>query len=85
MRGILYSTTSTGGTGGPADTQGCGTVFAVDVTTEIKTVLHSFQNVPDGCGPNRLINVGGILYGSTGSGGISPDDIGDGTLFEITP
>jgi hypothetical protein len=52
-------------------------------------VLHSFQNAPDGWDPAAgLINVNGVLYGTTsegGDGGRGCIHIGCGTIFAITP
>ncbi|HEX4080589.1 MAG TPA: choice-of-anchor tandem repeat GloVer-containing protein [Rhizomicrobium sp.] len=76
VNGTLYGTTFEGGT------DGVGTVFSVDPTTGTETVVHSFQNEPDGSYPYAgLIDVNGTLYGTTYDGGAS----GDGTVFSITP
>lgn len=81
--GTLYGTTSAGGAGGG------GTVFALDPNTGAEKVLHSFCpqqsfvcGVMDGNYPVAgLINVGGVLYGTTSSGGA----YGGGTVFTINP
>lgn len=74
--GNLYGTTSRGG--GPS---GGGTVFKITASGK-ETVLYRFAR-PPGDGANSyggLINVGGILYGTTENGGAS----GLGTIFNIT-
>ena len=69
--GILYGTTSRGGTGPCGDDfgPGCGTVFKVEGKKE--TVLHSFQNKSDGGYPtgSLISDKAGNLYGTTGVGG----------------
>jgi len=87
--GVLYGTTSLGGSSTVcAGIQpGCGVVFALAPPTSpdgawTETVLHSFNDTPDGAYPNPLtIGAGGVLYGSTYSGGT----FGYGTLFSLTP
>ena len=87
VNGKLYGTTLHGGS--DADCQDCGTVF--DVSTSGKErVLHSFKGLPDdGAYPSAgLINVNGILYGTTASGGSShcaKSGYGCGTVFRISP
>jgi uncharacterized repeat protein (TIGR03803 family) len=62
-----------------------GAVFAIDLKTGAETVLYSFcnrQNCTDGEGSDAgLIDVKGILYGTTYSGGAS----GQGTVFAVKP
>ena len=78
VNGTLYGTTSTGGANCPSGS-GCGTLFSVDSATGAETVLHSFG----GGGGNgsfpyaNVIEVKGILYGTTSSGGA----YGGGTVF----
>lgn len=80
VKGTLYGTTSEGGSG-CASTGGCGIVYTVSESGSEK-VLHRFAGYPDGAHPSApLIDVGGILYGTTSSGGTS----GSGTIFTITP
>ncbi len=66
----LYGTTEGGGSGY------YGTVFKVDARTGRETVLHSFTGGKDGEYPFTapLIEMGGLLYGSTMS-----------TVFQIDP
>jgi uncharacterized repeat protein (TIGR03803 family) len=74
--GTLYGTTETGGTFGD------GTVFSITLGG-METVLYSFgaNGQADGSAPGGLINVGGVLYGTTSSGGSG----GSGTVFAVTP
>jgi uncharacterized repeat protein (TIGR03803 family) len=72
---VLYGTTYSGGTHGE------GTVFAV-TSAGTERVLHNFdaQNSFDGAQPLAgLIDVDGVLYGTTSAGGY-----GWGTVFTIT-
>ncbi|HTT83626.1 MAG TPA: choice-of-anchor tandem repeat GloVer-containing protein [Rhizomicrobium sp.] len=72
--GILYGTTVFGG----AHRE--GTVFALDPTTGAETVLHSFGGRDDGQDAEAgLIDVKGMLYGTTRSGGTH----GWGTVFSV--
>lgn len=75
---VLYGTTSRGGA------YSGGTLFAIDLTTEVETVLHSFgSDSADGSYPTsgRLLLVNGILYGTTHGGGTD----GRGTVYSINP
>ncbi len=87
--GILYGTTSDGGTYGVCDIVGkgggytpCGTVFSI-TTSGTEKVLHSFGGTHDGLDPvASLIEVHGKLYGTTAYGG---HKVCCGTVFSITP
>ncbi|HEY3637408.1 MAG TPA: choice-of-anchor tandem repeat GloVer-containing protein [Rhizomicrobium sp.] len=90
VKGKLYGTTLGGGNTGC--TGGCGTVFSIDLATGSETVEYAFcslQNCVDGSGPissPALIDVDGVLYGTTGNGGAgSCNGMGCGTVFAITP
>jgi len=78
--GVLYGTTQYGGTSGN------GTVFSLTPPTQgtpwTETVLYSFAGT-DGANPSGAIAIGsgGVLYGTTASGGTS----GNGTVFSLTP
>ena len=74
--GTLYGTSESGGA------FDSGTVFSV-TTAGKETILHSFStNRTDGRNPSSaLVNVNGVLYGTTTDGGTN----GGGTLFSITP
>ena len=87
--GTLYGTTGAGGSGSCADGRyhGCGTVFSVTPGGAEK-VLHSFGGESDGENPQAgLVDVGGVLYGTTALGGAYTCTfycgIG-GTVFSIT-
>ncbi len=54
-----------------------GTIYRVDADGTV-SVIHNFHG-GDGSYPTSLINVGGVLYGTTAEGGA----YGGGTLFEI--
>jgi uncharacterized repeat protein (TIGR03803 family) len=69
--GMLYGTTAAGGTGTNCSSPytSCGTVFSI-TTTGIETPIYSFQGGTDGSAPfGTLLNVGGVLYGTTLTGG----------------
>lgn len=78
--GTLYGTTSTGG-GTGCTGPGCGAVFSVTPEGSEK-VVYAFGGPPsDGYYPNAgLINLGGLLYGTTSAGGA----IDAGTVFSLT-
>lgn len=84
--GNLYGTTSWGGKSSNCSSFGCGTVFELSPRsngTWSKTVLHDFQNTPDGADPegNLIFDAAGNLYGAT-----LGDTIRDyGTVFELSP
>lgn len=75
--GTLYGSTEAGGAFGD------GTVFKVNPSTGTETVLHSFKDdATDGGRPHaELINVGGMLYGTTSQGGA----FNAGTVFQLDP
>jgi uncharacterized repeat protein (TIGR03803 family) len=76
VNGALYGTTDIGG-----HCSDCGTIFKV-TPSGTETVLHRFTGGSDGYGPFAgLINLNGVLYGTTEGGGAS----GNGTVFTITP
>lgn len=82
VSGALYGTTKFGGMHCRGD--GCGVLFRVDPATGAETVVYSFQGTgTDGYSPNSgLINVGGILYGTTEFGGANGRY---GTVFKFDP
>jgi uncharacterized repeat protein (TIGR03803 family) len=85
LKGTLYGTTQNGGAiacGG--NQEGCGTVFSI-TTSGKETVLHSFGHSGDGQYPNAgLVDVNGMLYGTTSFGGAGCGSSGCGTVFSIT-
>jgi uncharacterized repeat protein (TIGR03803 family) len=52
-------------------------LLCLPVTAQVVTIQHSFSDTPDGASPLGLTLSGGLLYGSTSSGGSS----GNGSLF----
>ena len=76
VKGKLYGTTSSGGTG-PG-----GTIFKISTSGREK-VLHSFTLYLDGAVPvANLLDVKGSLYGTTQSGiGSGGENTGFGTVF----
>jgi len=93
VKGMLYGTTQLGGsntTCGYGGQSGCGTVFAIDLSTLKENILYSFcsqTNCTDGMFPvSNLIAVKGALYGTTENGGTNCQSTnGCGTVFAITP
>jgi uncharacterized repeat protein (TIGR03803 family) len=81
VNGALYGPTSGGGKYTQQDPSGCGTIFKITVSGT-KTLLYTFQGVPDGAIPYAtLIAVNKVLYGTTEVGG-TPNY---GTVFKIKP
>jgi uncharacterized repeat protein (TIGR03803 family) len=79
--GNFYGTTFYGGA------YGYGTVFKLDTAGKL-TVLHSFNNSPDGSTPiaGLVMDKTGNLYGTTvGGGDLSCGFGGCGTVFKLTP
>jgi uncharacterized repeat protein (TIGR03803 family) len=65
----LYGTTNLGGSRGCYYHNGCGTVFSI-TTAGKENWLYSFTGGSDGSYPDAgLVNVNGMLYGTTSSGG----------------
>ena len=84
--GVLYGTTSAGGTAK------LGTVFMLTQpkagTAWTHTVLHSFTGSGDGALPEGglIMDASGALYGSTSAGGdITNCSRGCGTVYKIVP
>lgn len=79
--GTLYGTTGYGGASANC-AAGCGTVFSLNPKTGTEQVLYSFRSNPDGALPLAgLIDVGGMLYGTTSLGGSASS----GTVFSLDP
>src|SRR5690349_20457105 len=87
--GVLYGTTSEGGSCGVGF--GCGTVFsltppALPGGAWTETVIHSFDS-PNGDGkyPTAGVTLGddGVLYGTTYHGGGT--GFGTGSVYSLTP
>jgi uncharacterized repeat protein (TIGR03803 family) len=90
--GVLYGTTTNGGASttvcGVGPPSGCGTVFSLTPPSLpggawTQSVLYSFTDSPDGASPvaNVVIGSGGVLYGTTPSGG----PLNQGIVFSLTP
>ncbi len=74
---FLYGTTYAGGA------YGAGTVFKVDRSSGAETVIYSFTGGNDGAGPqSALLPHGGLLYGTTTTGGIGG---AGGVIYTIDP
>ena len=75
--GMLYGTTSTGGT------ENLGTIYRYDPGTGTETVLYNFKGYPaDGSVPaGTLLIRGGAIYGTTTYGGPGCGAPGCGTVF----
>lgn len=87
VNGTLYGTTvNGGGSGCTGSSRDCGTLFSIS-TSGAEKVLHSFSYDPDGTKPMmRLLNVNGMLYGTTASGGRGCPKSGScGVVFAVTP
>ena len=81
LAGTLYGTTEAGGA------MGFGTVFAVTLAGA-ETVVFSFQGGKDGNDPDHagLIDVDGMLYGTTAyGGGVQCQNGSCGTVYSVTP
>jgi uncharacterized repeat protein (TIGR03803 family) len=87
--GVLYGT-AIGGQNGNQCPNGCGTAFQINPPSApgsnwTETILHTFAGMytGDGSQPNSVPvpGPGGVLYGTTLSGGTT----GHGTIFEMLP
>jgi uncharacterized repeat protein (TIGR03803 family) len=78
--GALYGTTNYGG----APKQGYGVVFEVTPQGQ-ETVLHVFEGADGKYPAAGLTDVGGVLYGTTQSGGAYGSGLNGGTVFSIMP
>jgi uncharacterized repeat protein (TIGR03803 family) len=88
LNGVLYGTTTAGGTGACSESSysGCGTVFGI-TPQGAYTQLYAFQGstTGDGSFPNgSLTAVNGTLYGTTYTGGTSASQAFSGTLFSLS-
>lgn len=86
--GNLYGTASLGGDLSCNDTNGCGTVFKLNVARKV-SVLHTFEGYEGTYPVAPLIrDVEGNFYGTTNGGGFAACDAdfyGCGVVFKITP
>ena len=86
VKGTLYGTTCCGG--GYYCSHCEGTLFSVDLSTGKEQVLHDFGKSTDGSEPvAAVLNVGGVLYGTTTIGGGTSCQGGNGcgTIFSYAP
>ncbi len=85
VKGTLYGTTCCGGGNFCGHCE--GTLFSVDTSTGKEQVLHEFGASQDGSEPVAgLVDVRGVLYGTTTIGGQSSCVNGDGcgVIFSLT-
>jgi uncharacterized repeat protein (TIGR03803 family) len=82
VQGEIYGTTIAGGA------HGAGTIFKISAHTSVETVLYSFSGSAESAGDgdastpySGLIDVGGMLYGTTFWGGA----YGWGTVYAFNP
>ena len=83
LRGNLYGTAVTGGSGGCEG--GCGVVYKLTKSKGIwnQAIIHAFTGGDDGSGPGARVTVdqSGNVYGMTPTGGT----YGAGTIYKIRP
>jgi uncharacterized repeat protein (TIGR03803 family) len=85
VTGALYGTTVYGG-GSGCSGSGCGTLFTVDLSGKGYRVLYRFKGGADGASPVGVIDVNGVLYGTTSAGGGSGCGGGGcGAVFKVGP
>jgi hypothetical protein len=91
-KGVLYGTTSSGGSSNCAfSSPTCGVVFQLTPTAKPPwklTVLHSFTGGSDGAIPVAAMTItNGVLYGTTSAGGdyngFGCGALGGGTVFAL--
>jgi uncharacterized repeat protein (TIGR03803 family) len=92
--GVLYGTTTVGGTGSCSIyfEPGCGTIFELTPPTAMsnpwtETILYDFSGAADGAYPavGLVHGQNGELYGTTYYGGIASASAGFGTVYQVTP
>src|SRR5690349_6280017 len=80
VNGTLYGLTTGGGK------YYGGTAYSFDRSTGVETLLHSFGSGGDGSMPfGGMIDVNGVLYGTTFAGGNAQCSGGCGTVFSLDP
>ncbi len=91
-KGALYGTTYTGGgirCDGDGPKYGCGVLYSIDPKSGVETVLYEFCSQPycvDGFAAySSLININGVFYGTTSTGGGSSQQSDLGTLYSYDP
>jgi uncharacterized repeat protein (TIGR03803 family) len=82
--GVLYGTTANGGQAPPGSPScGCGTVFKIDPKIGTETIVYTFKGGSDGSNPQgALIELNGLLYGTTYNGGTEYEY---GTVYKLDP
>jgi uncharacterized repeat protein (TIGR03803 family) len=88
LNGELYGTTLKGGVyGSGCGSDGCGTIFAFNRTTDVERVVYRFKGGDDGELPNGLVAANGRIYGTTvyGGGAGCIYNEGCGTIFSFDP
>ncbi len=82
VNGTLYGTTASGGSYGSGD-ELFGTVFSITTSGKFKALYRFGKQPGDGAFPYApLLNVGGVLYGTTEAGGEYAES--GGAVFSIT-
>jgi uncharacterized repeat protein (TIGR03803 family) len=82
--GLLYGTTETGGKAPGSN----GVVYSIDPSSGKESVVYNFAGGPDGVSPEAaLFAYGGLLYGTTqsGGGGTGCNYNACGTVFSVDP
>ena len=80
VKGVLYGTTFFGG-GSGCNFRGCGTVYKIDPSGN-ESIVYAFKGGSDGSNPDAgLIDLNGMLYGTTSEGGGSNNN---GTVFRVS-
>lgn len=81
LNGLLYGTTTAGGSSYLSHGIAAGTVFSITPSGTEKVLFGFPYGGSEGCCPSAgLMNVNGTLYGTTAGGGA----YGGGTIFSIT-
>ncbi|MGA9945443.1 MAG: choice-of-anchor tandem repeat GloVer-containing protein [Candidatus Cybelea sp.] len=88
LGGVLYGTTRSGGDTKCANSpSGCGTIYSMSTSGNGYRILYRFKGGSDGITPANVIDVNGVLYGTTAAGGgtscSGPSGLGCGTIFAI--
>jgi len=90
-KGNLFGATFFGGTNACSSGIGCGTVFELSLSTGgtwSESIIYRFAGGSDPYGANAslILDSNGNLYGTSESGGGSPNcSVGCGAVFEVSP
>ena len=84
--GNLYGATTGGGDLNCNAPSGCGVVFRLSESGGLD-LLHLFTGTPDGASPAAgvVLGAGGLIYGTTQSGGGTCQPSGCGTVYQVGP